>query len=85
MSPCENLRLNIEVSTLQSFQKNQKYDQVGKAHPERDAQFRRIAEERASFEASGDPILRLWGCVYSSYGCHNCLAIPSPVHKQQRT
>lgn len=42
-----------------SFQKNQKYDQVGKAHPERDAQFCRIAEERASFEASGDPIISI--------------------------
>ena len=42
-----------------SFQKNQKYDQVGKAHPERDAQFHRIAEERAEFESSGDPIISI--------------------------
>ena len=42
-----------------SFQKNQKYDQVGKAHPNRNDQFVQISTLRAEFEGHGDPIISI--------------------------
>lgn len=42
-----------------SLQKNQKYDQVGKAHPKRDAQFRHISAKKDEYLSAGDPVISI--------------------------
>ena len=50
---------NIVRKLGYSLQKNQKYDQVGDAHPMRDAQFRHIEARRNEYISSGDPVISI--------------------------
>lgn len=42
-----------------SLQKNQKYDQVGRAHPMRDAQFCHISAKKDEYVSNGDPVISI--------------------------
>jgi hypothetical protein len=42
-----------------SLQKNQKYDQVGRAHPMRDMQFCHISAKKHEYISNGDPVISI--------------------------
>ncbi|MBR2528244.1 MAG: ISAzo13 family transposase [Blautia sp.] len=50
---------NIVRKLGYSLQKNQKYDQVGDAHPMRDAQFNHIEARRNEYIKNGDPVISI--------------------------
>lgn len=50
---------NIVRKLGYSLQKNQKYDQVGEAHPMRDAQFLHIEARRNEYISNGDPVISI--------------------------